>query len=252
MLTWLTVAMLVTVTSAGVFSGERGRQTLDILLTLPMSGRQIVLDKVAGVRRLVLVCAIPLLTCVCFEAWWRDVLRDYADTYYRAQYRFIWWMYLPTAVSLVLTYLPLLSWLSIWIGLQTKSPTRATLVSLVVVVAWCILPLIVVLIGWELFRDPGMNSGIENHGFGMLLQLSPLGLLCQSEFDSIQRLSEIPFVPMLVNMLFYGSITLVLKYNVLSNADRLLGRSQPRRTWVLLPTSLGTQAPLTQVPSLAE
>jgi hypothetical protein len=161
-------------------------------------------------------------------------------------------MYLPTAISLILTYLPLMAWLSIWIGLQTKSPTRATLAALVTVAAWCILPLIVVLLGWEIWRDPGMNSGLENHGFGMLLQFSPLGLLCTSEFDALQRFSEIPFLPMLLNILFYGSITLILRHNVLSHADRLLGRSQPRRTKFLPAGLVRTSAPLSQVPSLAE
>lgn len=248
LLVWLVAALLVTVTSAGLISGERGRQTLDILLTLPMTGRRIILDKVAGVRRLVWICAVPLVTCIAFEAWWRDVIGDRG---YGAQLRYSWWVYLITALSLVVTYLPLLSWLSIWIGLKTKSPTRATLTALIVVVGWCVVPLIVILVYWESWLRPRGGGSIESAGYAMLLQLSPLGLLFQSEFGSLHQFSEIPLLPMFVNLLIYGSTCVVLRMRVLLHADRLLGRTKPFEAAVLTQPLTGPAISVTR-PSLVE
>lgn len=248
LLVWLVAALLVTVTSAGLISGERGRQTLDILLTLPITGRQIILDKIAGVRRLVWICAVPLVTCICFEAWWRDVIGDRG---YGAQLRYIWWAYLLTALSLVVTYLPLLSWLSIWIGLKTKSPTRATLTALIAIVAWCVIPLIVILVYWESWLRPRGGGSIESAGYAMLLQTSPLGLLFGSEFGSLHQFSEIQLLPMFVNLAIYGSACLILRKRVLLHADRLLGRTRPLDSAVLKKPLAKAVISVTQ-PSLVE
>ncbi len=251
LLVWLVVALLVTVTSAGVISGERGRQTLDILLTLPMTGRQIILDKVAGVRRLVWICAVPLVTCICFEAWWRDVIGE--RSYSPAQQHYVWWVYELTALSLVATYLPLMSWLSIWIGLKTKSPTRATLTALIVLVAWCALPLIFVFVLWESWLRPlGFGGSLERSGYGFLLQLSPMGLLVQAEIGSLSALSEVPLLPMFINLLVYGTICVVLRTWVLTHADRLLGRTPPGLAVVKTNLIVKVPSPLSQSPSLVE
>lgn len=249
LLVWLVAALLVTVTSAGLIAGERGRQTLDILLTLPMTGRQIILDKIAGVRRLVWICAVPLVTCICFEAWWRDVIGNRG---YGAQEQYLWWVYLLTALSLVATYLPLLSWLSIWIGLKTKSPTRATLTALITIVAWCVIPLIVILVYWESWLRPRGGGSIEGAGYAMLLQLSPLGLLFQSEFGALHRFSELQLLPMFVNLLIYGSFCRILRMRVLLHADRLLGRTKPCDAAVLTQPLTGPVISATQQPSLVD
>lgn len=226
-LVWLIVALLVTVTSAGVISGERGRQTLDILLTLPMTGRQIILDKIAGVRRLTWICAVPLVTSICFEGWWRDVVGNRFYDYSR-QHLYVWWVYEIVALSMVATYLPLLSWLAIYIGLKTRSATRATLTALIVVVAWCVVPLVCIYLIWEwCLRPAGYYGSLENNGTGFLLQFSPLGLLVRTEAGALSSDYESWYGLMLLNLAIYGSACLVIRYHVLKHADRLLGRTKP-------------------------
>ncbi len=226
MLVWLVVTLLITVTSAGLISGERGRQTLEILLALPMSGRQIILDKLAGVRRVAFVCALPLLTCITFQTWWVETAGTYRARSYGESH--LWWNYYFTKLSMVAIYIPLLIWLGLWIGLKIKSPTRATSAALITVAAWCVLPLIMVSTVWALLTTGDVISHI-----GLLLQTSPAFLLFYTEYGSLHRLASLPLLPMLVNLLIYGSCTLVLRSWVLSYADQLLGRTLPRKKVIL-------------------
>ncbi len=222
-LVWLVSVLLITVTSAGLIAGERGRQTLDILLTLPLEGRRIIQEKIAGVQRLAWACTLPLVTSVLFEAQWRDIVGQRA---WGGRTNFIWWEYLLTELSMVAIYIPLLIWLGLWIGLKVKSPTWATLTALVVVVAWCIVPLVAILTFWQLFISSGPS--IESEGLAILLQLSPVFLFYQTEFDSLHDLSSTPLLPMIINVLLYGSCMLILRAWVLSSADQLLGRTKPK------------------------
>lgn len=251
-LVWLIVSLLVTVTSSSSISGERSRQTLDILLTMPCSGKKIVVDKIAGVRRLMWMCSVPLITCITFEAWWRDVIGY--RSYNAAQHNYIWWNYYFTALSMVFTYLPLMCWLSVWISLKTKSPTRATLTALITVVVWCAVPLIVLHSWWAIWMQPHRSytgeMGLQE--YSMLLQLSPLGLLMQAETGSLDTFSSIPLLPMLLNVILYGSCGLLLRARVLTYADRLLGRSEPPILMVDPLPHLDVPGGAVQAPSLAD
>ena len=242
MLVWVVSALLITVTSAGLIAGERSRQTMDILLTLPIEGRKIILDKIAGVCRLAWVCALPLVTCIVFEAWWRDVMGPRA---WGGNRDFLWWEYLLTELSMVVVYVPLMVWVSLWIGLKVRSPTRATLTALVALVAWCIAPLLIIFSTWELFLSPGRD--VVSSGMGMVLQFSPVFLYYQAEFESLHDLSSVPLLPMIFNMFLYGACLLVVRSWVLSSADQLLGRTKPKaprsesNDWDEEPAALNSQ-----------
>lgn len=67
---WILTTLIVTVQSTGLIAAEKSKQTLDVLLTTPLASRDIVLQKLAGLRRLMLVLAIPLLTVFVIEAAW--------------------------------------------------------------------------------------------------------------------------------------------------------------------------------------
>ncbi|MES2789393.1 MAG: ABC transporter permease subunit [Planctomycetota bacterium] len=248
-LVWLVSALLITITSAGLIAGERGRETLDVLLTLPMSGREILLNKVAGVYRLAWICAVPLVTCIVFGAWWRDIMQ-FQERF--GHLRPTWWEYLFSELSMVVIYLPLMAWLALWVGLKIKSPTRAVLGALIAVVAWCVIPIMVITTIWNLFVSPNRNICMD--GYGVLLQLSPLALLATSEGNAIRELSQSPLFPMLINILLYGGGTLLLRAWILASADQLLGRTPSRslrqvmQDWLAGRRNLGEYAPRTATP----
>ncbi len=67
---WILAALIVSVQASCLISGERSRQTLDVLLTSPLSGRDIVLEKMQGIRRLTWVLSACFMTIFLFEVWW--------------------------------------------------------------------------------------------------------------------------------------------------------------------------------------
>ncbi len=59
--------LMVSVQAASLIAGERSHQTLDVLCTTPLLGREIIRQKFRSVRRLMLVLLVPLLTIFFFE-----------------------------------------------------------------------------------------------------------------------------------------------------------------------------------------
>lgn len=218
-LLWLVSALLISVSAAGLISGERSRQTLNVLLATPLNGRRMILEKLAGTNRLIWVCTVPLVACILFDGYWRASLGQRPGSGVRT---FQYWEYLVAAFSFVLIYPRLLAWLSLWIGLKSRTGTRATVIVLIFLVAWCILPIIIVITGITMFSNgPGT---VEHTGAMMLLQFSPLALLIQSEFGEFREFCEIPFLPIAINCVWYGTWYLVIRWSILRSADRLLGR----------------------------
>ncbi|MDA0660462.1 MAG: hypothetical protein O2931_15350 [Planctomycetota bacterium] len=69
---WLVVVLIVSVKASSVINVERTRQTLDVLLTTPLTGRSIVTQEMQGVWRLCGVVSVPLLTIIGFKTWWTN------------------------------------------------------------------------------------------------------------------------------------------------------------------------------------
>jgi len=63
------VILIISVRGSTLFSGERSRQTLEILLSTPLCSRDLVRQKYFGVQRLLLVLSVPLLTAVAFATY---------------------------------------------------------------------------------------------------------------------------------------------------------------------------------------
>ncbi|MCA8999249.1 MAG: ABC transporter permease subunit, partial [Planctomycetaceae bacterium] len=61
--------LLVCVKSAMLIAGERSRETLDVLLSTPISAEELIKQKFQGVWRLIVALWIPLLTVVGSHAW---------------------------------------------------------------------------------------------------------------------------------------------------------------------------------------
>jgi hypothetical protein len=78
-LLWWFAVFAVTSHATGLIAGERSRQTLDVLLSVPMSASEIVAQKFAGVTRLIGVLWVPLLTVDGFRIWWSTHFLEFGD-----------------------------------------------------------------------------------------------------------------------------------------------------------------------------
>ena len=59
---WVALALIVSASASGLVATERAHGSLDLLLVTPISGDEIVIQKLAAVRRLMVLLAIPLLS----------------------------------------------------------------------------------------------------------------------------------------------------------------------------------------------
>jgi ABC-type Na+ efflux pump permease subunit len=196
---WIVAVLLVTTLTANVIGRDRVNQTLEVLLTTPLTGEEILRQKLAGPRLFggVMACLFGLVFLV--EAV--------------AENRALGWpglasaaVYLTASTLSLRVYLPLVMWLSLAIGLHVPRG-RAALVALGIIVAWCVAPY------WVLDKA-------TSHAF--LYLFSPYGAIDAAENCGHDGLTAAAVF--LLNFAAYGGLLYTIRRYCARNADRLLGR----------------------------
>lgn len=248
---WVLAALIVSVQAASLISGERSRQTLDVLLATPLSGRDIVLQKMQGLRRLMWVLAVCFLTIFLCEVYWYGgdgitptggidpTSVSYRDRFF---YYFSSTRYLVCSILSVIVYLPMVAWLSFLIGLKVKTQTRAIIGSLAALVAWCILPLIIVVTIMEAI-NPRSNDIL----YALVSPMMIIPVNENNQFGSYQNaLSRghlFRWLVVLGNFAFYGGCAFLFRWLCLRHADRYLGRREDRTADTFPPQPIITTEP---------
>lgn len=219
-ITWAIGIVLICVHVSSLMTKERSQQTLDLLLATPLSSAEIIQQKFNGIRRMMLICAAPVLTCIVFQAWWRDVvyLKDSTD-----EFGFIWWEYLITAGSCVFIYFQIAAWIALWAGLRMKSPTLATLYALGGVAVCCVVPQLIVLIPLALLIPINLILQYKLV-FLMMSQLSPVLMISLAEYANLREVCALPLLPTIANSVIYLTFLYYCRRYVLDRADVLIGR----------------------------
>ncbi len=164
-LMWSIATIILIVKSSTMISSERTRETLDALLSTPLTGREIIQQKIDGIRRLMIVLSVPIFS-IHFTLW---LMHIDGTTFLRNLFSFF---NLPNTVAALLypvfcfaaTYLlmHLICWTSAWLGLRASSQARSVTRAIVIMGAYTTIVLIL--------------SGLSFRGdFGMVLQ--PVNLL---------------------------------------------------------------------------
>ncbi|MBL8850374.1 MAG: ABC transporter permease subunit [Planctomycetaceae bacterium] len=225
---WIMAALLITVKSATLISGERSHETLDVLLATPIRSAEIVRQKFRGVRRLMLVLACPLLTIVLFQTYFRISIGGVTTAYQQIEFEGDESpvLYVLAAVSSIAIYLPLLAWIGFAIGLVIRSQTRAIFSALALVTTWCIVPFLLGVIVHEELRWFRFGDSPAN----FLLLLSPISIVAFSEFSDLEMFYRTPYEAVLVNCVLYGGLLYFIRNWCLRNAAAKLGRGECRDT----------------------
>jgi hypothetical protein len=136
---WLVLTLgplFMAVKAANLFAGERAAQTLSVLLTIPVSGKRIVKEKMAGLSRLHLAYLIPLATLAITVAVMKSSSRVYLEP------RIAGYVPHEGAPSVVVVLVDAvvkvraLVWFSVWVGLRIKSRGRAVVLVVLIALAW--------------------------------------------------------------------------------------------------------------------
>ena len=203
---WVIALVLTAIHSASVVSTERSRQTLDVLLVSPITGREILTRKLSGVRRLFWTLMVPFTTIFLFQHWFHGSGLDVR--------------YLMLSYGSVFSVLSLVMWMGMAIGLTAKSQMRAimTLLSILVLVTMSgpLVTYILDLMAWQA-RD-----------LRTLTRFTPASwvLALERQFfapgPSDERWPRFWGLGSVV--LLYGVAALGLRWWVLAAADAFLGR----------------------------
>jgi hypothetical protein len=194
---WLVAITVLGTTAAGLIPSERSRQTFDALLVSPLSGREIVLQYMAGLRRTILALVVPFVTIFCVPLTcpgsWLDAL-----------------LYLVGSLTSLAVLLPLILWTSMLIGLRSRSQVRAVLTSTLYLLAWAVLPLAI--------------YGIITSRWNALavVVLSPTSIVLPL---GLEQYPVIAWEIVVLGCLVYGSLAWLVRKHCLDQADALLGRS---------------------------
>lgn len=192
-LLWVVSVSLILVRTSGVIAAERTRQTLDVMLTTPLTGAEILKQYLSGTRRLVVAVCVPFLT-ICLS---RLVVRGANSTEL---------LYVVGACLTLAVYLPLVAWLSMLIGLRARGQLQALLVTVFVLSAWVLLP-DVCMSPWVVIES------LERLGVD---RLNP-----DFDFQDILRFASVMFA----HLAILGGV----RWRCLAVADRRLGRCEQRR-----------------------
>jgi ABC-type transport system involved in multi-copper enzyme maturation permease subunit len=216
---WFASAAMIALHAGNVIAAERSRQTLDVLLATPMSGEELLLEKMAGVKRLLMVLAIPFATIILFEHWFRDYGWRWDENGWG-----LW--YVAESVLVFMALGKFATWLVFWIGLKTKSTLSAIFMSLGAMAALCLVPVFIAM------AAPSFTSGQTTRNVTAVLAMNPATLIrVVEEMPTDQyrlgwgiSLNVFPFL-FCAAITGYFALGVGLRMLCLNNADRLLGRS---------------------------
>ncbi len=184
-LVWWVAIFTILASSTGLITGERSRQSLDVLLSTPLSPRRIIHEKFAGVRRLTAVLLIPLGTIVATRLWWYSQFQ----TMDRFQPQLYW---VTRAVGAFLVYPWVVGWVGFHAGLRFRSQVAALTACLGLIVGLALTPWLLMRLGlltlemnspwvflWMACFAPWLTPDAETETASVMLLLAHyVGLLC--------------------------------------------------------------------------
>ena len=236
----LVVAVLIVMgLSCRLFATERERQTLDSLLTTPLTNRQLLEQKSAGINRIILVLLIPLglfgvlnLLTTDIRAFPSGNYTSYSDRVRVAPFNpadpffpYLALRFLTCAVGNAFIYLHLVKWIAVYFGIKLNTQMKAMLTSILVVLALCIIPMLIMVLAM-------VATDNNPDDIPLFCFVSPAIIPAFNEvheMHTVYRRSWFPKcdgVVMVVNFLIYGGLALVLRMLVCRNLSGLLNRRE--------------------------
>jgi ABC-type transport system involved in multi-copper enzyme maturation permease subunit len=204
---WLGGGLLATVKGAGLFTTERSRQSLDVLLTTPMTTSTILRQKLAGIWRLIVVCLVPVATTLMLLGYLRYSV--YGSFLGMGLFFFL------IGTLILLTHFALAAYLATYVGLRMTTQSRAMLTSVAVLVAMCLTGPVLRLV---------FDSDHYYARFWPGSIYSPTAVIGELFWTQLET-GDLVYL-LIANTVVYGGLALALRIACSLQASRLLGRAE--------------------------
>ena len=213
--------LLVLVLGSTLIAAERTQQTLDVLLTTPLTARTILIEKLSGLRRItwaILLSASLILLWGAYE--------KYISTHYETNNRFsgsgtqgkLSVVIATCAYFIILP--PLFTWFSVAIGLLVRSRNRAMITALIGGCLWLGSTMIVAAILFSLFNFRGSSP------IAVFIYFTPGYVPLLNEIGNGELNGGFGRAPLAITVfiLWHGGLWFFLRWWCLRHADRLMRR----------------------------
>jgi ABC-type transport system involved in multi-copper enzyme maturation permease subunit len=149
-LLWIITAMVIVVKAATLISSERTRETLDALLSTPITNAEVLRQKISGMRRMLVMLSIPILTVHFSRILMQGNLSLYSRQMMVDQ---VSWLAAYFVLSLLSTWvlMQLIAWFALRLGARASTQARSFLITLVALGLWFAASAIVLPVGISLF-----------------------------------------------------------------------------------------------------
>jgi ABC-type transport system involved in multi-copper enzyme maturation permease subunit len=134
-LMWAITVMILSMKAATMISSERTRETLEALLSTPISSREIISQKVAGLHRLMIVLSIPILTIhLTLLLMHFDIVQIVRSLSLNTLGTILFYAIMVTVTTY--TSMHLVVWLSALMGLRSPTQARSVMAAITVLGVW--------------------------------------------------------------------------------------------------------------------
>jgi len=159
LLVWAIAAMILAMKGATIISAERVRETLDALLSTPLTAKEILTQKVAGMKRLMIVLAIPILS-VHLTLLLLNV--DLGTMYSLSQTMVNVGWYIVSSILTTFLTMQILAWLAVLLGLRSKSQSRSAMTAICLIAAWVLVSSFLCRPGGFVFEAVVIHRDMQN------------------------------------------------------------------------------------------
>lgn len=212
---WIFMLLTVPIQSANAVASERMNERIGPILTTPLTAREILDEWLAPVRRWNVFLARPLIVVFAVEAMVKFSTLEGKGGRWTGPA-----LYLAVSLLTVWIYPALAQWTCFWLGLRIRNQIRALMTSLLLVVAWCVIP--IVASGYL------VETGLLPPQWEQLLRyVSPVTVIGTAE--AIGRSGDGAATSNMITMAFIAlgiatAVLLAVRQRCLTNSDRYLGR----------------------------
>jgi chromate transport protein ChrA len=207
--------LTVPIQSANAVASERINERLGAILTTPLTAREILDEWLAPIGRWIQFLTRPLIVVFVVEAIVKFTTQDPKDSRWTNLA-----LYMGISFLTVWIYPALVQWSCFWIGLRIRNQIRALMTALLLVVVWCIIPLV----ASSYLAETGL---MPTQWSEPLRFVSPVTVIGAAE--ALGKTADNPVTSDMVVLAFVqlglaAALTWWVRRLCLTNADRYLGR----------------------------